>query len=99
MRYLEFAGIDHFTGLVSQLEDVYTTVKIRYIHDGLLGYCGNVQYFFTNKIIYLEGIRFVEVLLEVERDLRNGWVGIKLNYTRNGFRGPVSLAFRLKSGQ
>ena len=54
MCYLEFAGVNHFSGLISQLENIHTAVEVVYIHDRFRTDVSHFMNFLAGEVKYLE---------------------------------------------
>jgi hypothetical protein len=86
LRYLEFAGFNHFTVEVAKLENIDTPVEIIQVESGLGRDIILFKYFSTQEINDLEVQVFLVRVLKFKNDKTDGWVGIKLDRTVLGRR-------------
>ena len=76
---LELAGFKDLSGAVFHLVDVYAAIVIVEWDCNLRGNSPGFEYFFSNKIINLEGEEFVVSFLKFEIDVISCGVGIVAN--------------------
>ncbi len=78
--YLEDAGIGNAAGFVMELKGIKSSDEIAQLHGCLFGNLRNIFYFSAKKTVDLKIIRFATVFHHFERNVRDGGVGVELNY-------------------